>query len=81
MRLTVHRGGASGGEGGRTSLCLFEFGINHGLWAYGPSSITGAGYVPTSLDPLSSTGPRRAFNNNLANPAFKSLLVHWNVLF
>jgi len=60
-----------------------EFGVNHGLSAYGPSSITAlaAGYVPTSLDPLSSTGPRRAFNNSLANPAFKSLLVHWNVLF
>ena len=79
MRLTVHRGGASGGEGGRTSLCLFEFGINHGLWAYGPSSITGAGYVPTSLEPLTPGGPRRVFTNSLANPAFKSLLVQWTV--
>jgi len=60
-----------------------EFGVNHGLSAYGPSSVTAAaaGYVPTSLDPLTATGPRRQFTNTLANPAFKSLLVHWNVLF
>jgi hypothetical protein len=60
-----------------------EYGINHGLSAYGPSSISAAaaGYVPTSLDPLTPGGQRRAFNNSLANPAFKSLLVHWNVLF
>ena len=60
-----------------------EYGVNHGLSAYGPSSITtgGAGYVPASLDPSSPNGPRRAFNNSLANPSFKSLLVHWNVLF
>jgi len=56
-----------------------EFGINHGLSAYGPSSITGAGYVPTSLDPLTPAGPRRVFTNSLANPAFKSLLVQWTV--
>jgi len=51
--------------------------------AYGPSSITAAtaGYVPASLDPLTATGPRRVFTNSLTNPAFKSLLVHWNVLF
>jgi len=54
-----------------------EFGTNHGLSAYGPSSITGAGYVPTSLDPLTPGGPRRAFTNSLANPTFKSLLVQW----
>jgi hypothetical protein len=60
-----------------------EYGVNHGLSAYGPSSITtaAAGYVPTSLDPLTATGPRRPFTNSLANPAFRSLLVHWNVLF
>jgi hypothetical protein len=60
-----------------------EYGINHGLSAYGPSSITaaGAGYVPTSLDPVTPGGSRRTFNNSLANPSFKSLLVHWNVLF
>ena len=60
-----------------------EFSNNHGQSAYGPSSITAAtaGYVPTSLDPLTPTGPRRAFTTALANPAFKSVLVHWNVLF
>jgi len=60
-----------------------EFSDNHGQSAYGPSSMTAAtaGYVPTSVDALPATGPRRAFTNSLANPAFKSLLVHWNVLF
>lgn len=60
-----------------------EYGVNHGLSAYGPSSITaaGAGYVPASLDPLTAGGPRRAFTNSLANRSFKSLLLHWNVLF
>jgi hypothetical protein len=60
-----------------------ELAVNHGQSAFGPSSITTAtaGYVPTSLDPVSSTGPRRPFTNSLANPAFKSLLMHWNVLF
>jgi hypothetical protein len=60
-----------------------EFSDNHGQSAYGPSSITAAtaGYVPTSLDPVTAGGPRRAFNNSLANLAFKSLLMHWNVLF
>jgi hypothetical protein len=58
-----------------------EFGSNHGLSAYGPSSISAAaaGYVPTSLDPLTSGGPRRVFTNSLANPSFKSLLVQWTV--
>jgi Phosphate-selective porin O and P len=58
-----------------------EFGNNHGLSAYGPSSITAAtaGYVPTSLDPLTTAGPRRVFTNSLANQAFKSLLVQWTV--
>jgi hypothetical protein len=58
-----------------------EFGINHGLSAYGPSSITAAaaGYVPTSLDPLTPGGPRRVFNNSLGNPSFKSLLVQWTI--
>jgi hypothetical protein len=58
-----------------------ELGINHGLSAYGPSSISAAaaGYVPTSLDPLTSGGPRRVFTNSLANPSFKSLLVQWTV--
>jgi hypothetical protein len=60
-----------------------EFSDSHGQSAYGPSSFTAAsaGYVPTSLDPLAATGPRRAFTNSLANRAFKSLLVHWNALF
>ena len=60
-----------------------EFAASHGQSAYGPSSITAAtaGYVPASLDPVTPSGPRRAFNNSLANPAFKSVLLHWNVLF
>lgn len=59
-----------------------EFAANHGQSAYGPASITAAaaGYVPTSLDPVAATGARRPFTNSLANPAFKSLLVHWNVV-
>ena len=58
-----------------------EFGINHGLSAFGPSSITAttAGYVPASLDPVAPGGPRRAFTNSLANPSFKSLVVQWTV--
>jgi len=56
-----------------------EFGINHGLSVYGPSSITAgsAGYVPASLDPVTPGGPRRPFANSLANPSFKSLVVQW----
>jgi hypothetical protein len=56
-----------------------EFGNNHGFSAYGPSSITTAtaGYTPTSLDPLTPGGPRRAFTGSLANPSFKSLVVQW----
>jgi hypothetical protein len=58
-----------------------EFGDNHGLSAYGPSSITTttAGYVPASLDPVVPGGPRRAFTNSLANPSFKSLVVQWTI--
>ena len=58
-----------------------ELGINHGLSAYGPSSITAAtaGYTPTALDPLTPGGPRRVFTNSLANPSFKSLLVQWTI--
>ena len=58
-----------------------ELGINHGLSAYGPSSITAAtaGYVPASLDPVTPGAPRRAFTNSLANPSFKSLLVQWTI--
>src|SRR6266851_3697702 len=54
---------------------------DHGLSAYGPSSITAttAGYVPASLDPVTPGAPRRAFTNSLANPSFKSLLVQWTV--
>src|SRR5713101_5710733 len=60
-----------------------ELAANHGQSTYGPSNITAAtaGYVPTSLDPVTATGSRRPFTNSLANPAFKSLLMHWNVLF
>ncbi|TMA26613.1 MAG: hypothetical protein E6J78_12710 [Deltaproteobacteria bacterium] len=60
-----------------------EFGVNHGQSAYGPSSVTvaSAGYVPLSLDPAPPATTRRAFSNALANPVFKSLLIHWNVLF
>jgi len=58
-----------------------ELGINHGLSAYGPSSITAttAGYVPASLDPAIPGGARRAFTNLLANPSFKSLVVQWTM--
>jgi hypothetical protein len=58
-----------------------EFGNNHGFSAYGPSSITTgtAGYVPASLDPVVPGGARRAFNNFLVNPSFKSLVVQWTV--
>jgi len=58
-----------------------EFGDNHGLSSYGPSSITSstAGYVPASLDPATPGGPRRAFTNSLANPSFKSLVVQWTL--
>jgi len=62
-----------------------EFQSNHGLSAYGPANITAAatsaGYVPLALDPVTPGGPRRAFNQNLRNPAFWSVLLHWNVLF
>jgi hypothetical protein len=60
-----------------------EFAENHGQSTYGPGSITNgnAGYAPLSLDPLTATGPRRAFNANLRNPAFYSLLAHWNFFF
>ena len=62
---------------------VIEFSDNHGQSAYGPASITAAaaGYVPTSLDPATASGPRRAFTSKLSAPAFKSLLLHWNVLF
>jgi hypothetical protein len=58
-----------------------EFGINHGLSAFGPSSITAAtaGYVPASLDPIVPGGPRRPFSNSLANPSFKSVLLAWTM--
>jgi hypothetical protein len=60
-----------------------EFSSNHGQSAYGPSSITSAaaGYVPLSLDPLPGSTTRRAYNNALTNPAFWSILLHWNVIF
>ena len=58
-----------------------EFGDNHGLSAFGPSSITTAtaGYVPASLDPLFPGGPRRAFTNSLTNPSFKSVFIVWTL--
>jgi hypothetical protein len=60
-----------------------EFQSNHGQSSYGPASVTAAtaGYVPLSLDPVLAGGPRRAFNANLINPAFWSVLLHWNVVF
>jgi hypothetical protein len=60
-----------------------EFQSNHGSSAYGPSSInaTSAGYVPLSLDPLATGGARRPYTNSLSNPAFWSVLLHWNVVF
>jgi hypothetical protein len=62
---------------------MVEFQSNHGLsMLYGPSNVSAAsGYVPLSLDPATAGGPRRAFNANLINPAFWSVLVHWNVVF
>src|SRR2546423_12316476 len=88
-----NKGAATGGANTGTGLSAslgYRFGFiapyvayDHGQSAYGPSSITAAtaGYVPTSLDPVNATGPRRPFTNDLANPAFKSLLVHWHMLF
>jgi hypothetical protein len=66
-----------------TNHVNLEFQVNHGQSAFGPGSITGgnAGYVPLTLDPAVPNGPRRAFSANLRNPAYKSLLVHWNFLF
>jgi hypothetical protein len=59
-----------------------EFQANHGLSAYGPANVAAtAGYVPLALDPVTPGGLRRAFNANLRNPAFWSVLLHWNVLF
>jgi hypothetical protein len=60
-----------------------EFQANHGLSAYGPANVTvaTAGYVPLALDPATPGGPRRAYSTNLRNPAFWSVLLHWNVLF
>ncbi len=62
---------------------MVEFQSNHGLSTlYGPSNVAAAsGYVPLSLDPATPGGPRRPFNANLINPAFWSVLVHWNVVF
>ena len=60
-----------------------EFGVNHGTSGWGPSGITvaTAGYVPLSLDPVSGSSTRRAWNAKLANPAFRSLLAQWTFLF
>jgi|GEM_PF-2539662 len=60
-----------------------EFAENHGVAAYGPATINigGAGYVPTTLEPAAAGGVRRAFNANLRNPAYYSILAHWNFLF
>ncbi len=60
-----------------------EFQVNHGQSQFGPGSITAAnaGYVPTTLDPASGTTTRRPFSTNLRYPAYKSLLIHWNLFF
>ena len=62
-----------------------EFGVNHGTSAYGPQSISVAnsGFVPLSLDPASGATARRPLSAalSLAQPAYRSLLVHWNFLF
>ena len=62
-----------------------EFGVNHGTSAYGPQSINNgnAAYTPLALDPATPNGPRRTLANlsSLAQPAFKTLLLHWNFLF
>jgi hypothetical protein len=64
---------------------MVEFSVNHGQSAFGPQSITAAatsaGYVPLSLDPLVAGGPRQPINTSLGPPAFRSILVHWNVTF
>jgi len=60
-----------------------EFQSNHGQSAYGPGTINvaTAGYVPLALDPAAAGGARRPYSTNLRNPAFWSVLVHWNVIF
>ena len=62
-----------------------EFQTNHGTSGYGPQSINNgnAAYAPLSIDPAVAGGPRRtiASLSSLAQPVFKSLLVHWNFLF
>jgi hypothetical protein len=60
-----------------------EFSVNHGQSAFGPQAITSgtAGYVPLSLEPATTGGPRRAIDTTLASPAFKSILLNWYVTF
>ncbi|MCA1829710.1 MAG: hypothetical protein LC689_22530 [Myxococcales bacterium] len=62
-----------------------EFQLNHGTSAYGPLAITNgnAAYVPLALDPAVAGGPRRAATvlSSLAQPVYKSFLVHWNYIF
>src|SRR5262249_35574677 len=62
-----------------------EFQVNHGTATYGPQAISGANaaYLPLALDPLTTGGPRRPLSAaiSLAQPALKSLLVHWHYIF
>jgi hypothetical protein len=62
-----------------------EFQVNHGTSTYGPQSISGgaAAYAPLSVDPATGSTTRRTIASQLAltNPAYKSLLLHWNFLF
>ncbi len=51
-----------------------EFQAIHGQSAYGPGTIT----VATAISGVYRSW---AYNNNLRNPAFWSVLLHWNVLF
>jgi hypothetical protein len=62
---------------------MVEFSVNHGQSSWGPQSITAAtaGYVPLSLDPLTTGGPRRQINTLLSSPAQRSLLVQWAAVF
>jgi hypothetical protein len=65
-----------------TNHVNLEFQVNHGSSGFGPSNVAAAGgYTPLALDPTVPNGPRRPFSNNLRNPAYKSLMVHWNFLF
>jgi hypothetical protein len=67
-----------------TNHVNIEFGVNHGSSGYGPANVaSSAGYSPLALDPATGQTARRPLSALLAlsQPAYKSLLVHWNFLF